>query len=141
MDNKNIMYKWEEKKEFEYRKKTEKIVINVKKILNRISNLQKTGPIKKENGFNEILEYLTLINVPKMYLSVNDFLVKAIECYKIGYDNLKESQNINTKLIVRAGIDIREGNAYMELSKIEIWKAVSEKENLIKRNESNVKAR
>lgn len=136
--NKGKRFDWEDKKEYEYRKKTEKVVTTTKNLLNKISNVRVEGPLTIENGFISLIEYLKIIDIPLMYLSVNSFLINAIENYSLGFDLLKESKNIDQKLIIQSGVKIRKGNAWMELSKIEIHEAVLKKEQE-KRIDLNVK--
>jgi hypothetical protein len=136
--NKGKRFDWEDKKEYDYRLKTEKVMQSIKKLLDKVAKVKSEGPLKIENGFDISVEYLKTINVPFMYLDVNKHLIKAIENYSAGFNLLKDSQNKDTKKIVESGVKIRKGNTYLELSKIEIYEAVIKKEQE-KRIDLNVK--
>ena len=137
----DIMYDWETKKEYDYRMKTQKIIGSAKTLLNTIATANKNDKIlTMNNGFNEIVEYVKVIHVPSLYYNVNKFLLKAMESYKISFDLLKESEKKDTEKIVMSGVYIREGNAYMELSRIDIYKMVSNKQKESS-GENNVKIR
>lgn len=129
-NNDAVKYEWESQKEYNYRQKTQKVVQTVKAMLNQITKATKENkPLTSNNDFLKIIELLELIKIPEIYKDTNDFLIKSIKGYSKGFELLKESKNTNRDKIILSGVYIREGNCYMELSKLTIYKAVSKKQN------------
>lgn len=120
---------WESERDYKYRIETGKIIKIAGNLLSSIEEFAKDNDKKKLVEMKETLRKqknrLTGLVIPEKYTKVHEYLVNCFNSYVKASDFLVEGVKIkDTVLTYKAGRYIKEGNAWIELSKIRIWESI-----------------
>lgn len=129
MGDDKIKMRWENDEEYKYRIKTGLIFAKVAKILDSMSEIKDLANFdiqKVKKQFDDMVEELDKLIVPKRYFKVSEFLFNCIDAYHKSSKILVEASKLDVMkkqaqdLIFIASRAIREGNAWIEIIKIKI---------------------
>ena len=122
-ENKEIRMKWEKNDEYNYRVKTGMIIIGIAQVMDEIKNM--TTKREPNDKAKQIMithkNMLYSVKTPIRYKQSREYFLNCINKYIEGIKMLNLGINDNdAKIIYKAGLLIKAGNAWMELTKIQI---------------------
>jgi len=121
--NKEIRMKWEKDDEYDYRVKTGMIIIGIAQVMDEIKKM--TTKREPNDKAKQIMithkNMLYSIKTPLRYKQSREYFLNCIIKYIEGIKMLNSGIYDNdAKIIYKAGLLIKAGNAWMELTKIQI---------------------
>lgn len=146
MKNENIknkeIYKrleWENDKEYNYRIKVNNIlnafstaIGNINKLAKNVKNLD-----NQRKMFQDLFDQLKEMKIPERYIVVHEYVKNQINSYTIAMELLCKGLKDNDVDSTRsAGVYIKEGNLWMKITEIYMWRAIEEEVKKI-RNTKN----
>jgi len=131
MEKENAKYSWESQCEYEYRKETGKIAVEISLALTAIGEVTAS----KTYDYAEIKEkidkcYKTVryMAIPKLYENVHKYLQEALHSYAQALELLVgAAKNTDVEGVHRAGRIIEEGNCFIKITKLRIWMHVEDR--------------
>lgn len=135
-NNNVIRLKWESENEYTYRIETGKIIKVVAELLGNLEKVryQDIAKITIIDDFRKLKNKANNLLIPSSYNKVHDYFLECIKSYCIASENFVESiKKQDSAFAIKSGRLIKKGNAFMEITKIEIYEVVEQKEQELSR--------